>query len=103
MSLLRARRTRTRSSPCVNNDMYGGIARASVEHSSEISRGMTTLHARDFFRDPHGNNLSATRSSFRAEVDNPISTLNHLEIVFDDDERVAGVAGVHEHFEKRVN
>ena len=46
----------------------------------------------DFFRRAFGNNFSATRAAFRAEVNDPVRRLNHVEIVLDDDERVAGVA-----------
>ena len=46
---------------------------------------------------------AAAAAAFRAEIENPVGAFNHLEIVLDDDERIAGVAQLHEHFEQLVD
>jgi hypothetical protein len=37
------------------------------------------------------DDLAAAIAGFRAEVNHPIGTFDHIEIVFDDDDRMAGV------------
>ena len=50
--------------------------------------GLTLRHLlRSAFRD----NVPASCSAFRTEIDHPVCRLDHIQIVFDYDEGVAGV------------
>ena len=44
-----------------------------------------------FFRSAHGDDGPATRSAVGAEVNDPVGRLDHVEVVLDDEHRVAGI------------
>src|SRR5947199_9157883 len=52
---------------------------------------MPILHPGDLLGRSGSNNLAATLSRFWPEIDNPIGALNHLKIMLNDNERMAGV------------
>ena len=52
---------------------------------------MRVLNFRDLFGCSHGHDFTACITSFRAEIDDPIGALNHLEIVLDHDERMPAI------------
>ena len=56
----------------------------------------------DFFRRPFRHNFSTARTAFRAEVNDPVRCFDYVEIVFNDDERVAGVAQFEQHFQQHA-
>ena len=39
-------------------------------------------------------------SAFRSEVDDPIGAFDHFQVVFNDDERVSGIAQFHQNVQK---
>ena len=45
--------------------------------------------AGDHFRWACGENLTAAAAAFRPEIDDPVGGSDHIEVVFDDDYRVA--------------
>ena len=45
----------------------------------------------DIFRDARGNHVSAGLAAFGAQVDDPIGGFYHVEIVFDDYDRIAQI------------
>ena len=53
---------------------------------------VTAGNVDDFFRRAFRNNFAAARTAFRAEVNDPVRCFDYVEIVFNDDERVAGSA-----------
>ena len=52
---------------------------------------------------PCDDDAAAGRAGFRAEVDDPVRRLDHVEIVLDDDHRVAEIDEPIQHFEQLVN
>ena len=71
--------------------------RVGGERTGEKFAGMRLRVARDLLRRAGGDDLAALIAAFRAEVDQPIGGLDHVEVVFDDHERSAGI----EKFAKR--
>ena len=45
----------------------------------------------DFFRRAGGDDFAAALAAFGAEIDDPIGGFHHVEIVLDDDHRVAQI------------
>ena len=52
---------------------------------------------------PFADNCSATCSSFRTDVDDPVRCLDHIQIVFDDNDGVAGFNKTVQHFQQLVD
>src|SRR5581483_3967885 len=61
------------------------------------------LHSRDFFGRSLGHNPSAGLASLRPQVNNPIRLLNDIQVVFNDDDRIAkirqAIQNVEQHFD----
>ena len=55
---------------------------------------------RKLFRRAGCDDLAAATTTFRPEVDDPVGSLDHIEVVLDDDDRVAVVAQTMQHFEQ---
>ena len=58
--------------------------------------GKTRLTLRHFLRRSCRDDLSTAISGFRAKINHPVSALDHVEVVFNDDD---GIARVHEALE----
>ena len=58
--------------------------------------GVTCLAIRHVFWRSLGNNLSAAIAGFRAEINQPVGTLDDVEVVFNDND---GMARIHEALE----
>src|SRR5260370_37294332 len=54
----------------------------------------------DLFWRAGGDDLPASRPAFRTEVDDPVGGLDHIQVVLDHDDRVAGVHQPVEHAEQ---
>src|SRR5256885_9147061 len=69
------------------------ITPASVHGFSFQQRrtGMAPFARRNVFRRALSNDLSTLVAGFRAEVDDPVGGFDDLEVVLDDDDRVARV------------
>src|SRR5262249_57339632 len=65
----------------------------------EPSRGRL-IAARDFLRRARGNDPPAAGASLRPEIDDVIGRLDYVEVVLDDDNRVALVDETGEHVEQ---
>ena len=59
--------------------------------------------ASDFFRRAAGDDSAASFAAVGADVDDPIGGLRHVEIVLDDEHRVAGVDEGVQHFEQQLD
>lgn len=59
--------------------------------------------AGDLFRRPLRNDPAAARSAFGAKVDHPISALDDIEIVLDNNNRIAAINKPLKHFQKHVD
>ena len=57
----------------------------------------------DLFGGAFGYDLAAAVSALGAHVDEPVGAFYDLEVVLDDDERVAGVAEFEQDFEELVD
>src|SRR6266404_5988571 len=64
----------------------------SAENGAQILAGVTGLALGNFFWRALSHDLAAGFASFRPEIDEPIGGFYHLEIVFDDQQRVARCA-----------
>ena len=49
------------------------------------------LRFRYFLRGPFGHDLTASIAAFRPEIDDPVSVLNHIKVMFDHHHAVAGL------------
>src|SRR3954466_4718095 len=76
------------------------LPRRLLEHAAEIAPGVRRVHARDVLRRPGGDDGSAARAAFRAEIDDPVRRLDHVEVVLDDEHRVAAIDETMEHVEQ---
>ena len=52
---------------------------------------MRALHARELFRRPDGDHAPAGVAAFRTEIDHPVGALHDLQVVLDDERRVAAL------------
>src|SRR5687767_593446 len=67
------------------------VRAADGEHVAEVASRVGMLGLADLLGCSGGDDLSSLRPSFGAEIDDPIGRLDDVEIVFDDEERVAGL------------
>src|SRR6185312_1774968 len=61
------------------------------------------LAAGDRFRRARGHDLAAAGTPLRAEIDHPVRRLNHVQVVLDDEHRVALFGEAVEHVEQLAN
>lgn len=66
----------------------------------QILPRITPLRLRDVLRRPFGHDLPAKVSSLGSQVDDPVRVFDDVEVVFDDDNRVAAVHEAVEDFEE---
>src|SRR6476646_9900646 len=52
---------------------------------------MRMLNARDLFGSSHGHDFPAGIASFGTEIDDPISALDHLQVVLDHHDRMSAI------------
>src|SRR5262249_25228915 len=71
-----------------------------LQQRCEIFSSVTPRRLRNLFRRPLRQNLSSTLPAFGTKVDDPIGRLNHVEIVLNDQQRIAGIAQPEQHFEQ---
>jgi hypothetical protein len=57
---------------------------------AQISASVRLWRRHDLFRRACGHHLSAGIATLRSQIDNVVSSLNHVEVVFDDQERTSG-------------
>src|SRR5512142_1312073 len=68
-----------------------GARRSDVEEFLEELAGVALLDRGDVLGRPRGDDRAATRSALGTEVDHPVGGLDHVEVVLDHDDRVAGL------------
>lgn len=61
------------------------------EQPTQVNAGMRAFIAGDLFRSPGGHDVSTGLPAFRPQVDDPISLGDELQVVFDNQDRVAGI------------
>ncbi len=67
------------------------MAFALADCSREINASPTRLNHRYSFRRTGCDDLTAFISGARAYIDDPVARCNHIHVVLDDDDRVAGL------------
>ena len=55
------------------------------------------------FRRAHAHHRAAAGAAFGADVDQPVGGFEDVQVVFDDDDGVARVAQLVQHFERQIN
>ena len=63
--------------------------RGSLQVPLQILPGERLLFLRDRLWRPFGNNGAACFTATRPHIDDPVSAFDHIEVVFDHDERIA--------------
>src|SRR5512133_97590 len=79
------------------------FAASARQECAHITPGMRRLDERDVLRRSSGDNLPATISTVRTEVDDPIGGLDHVEIVLDDEHRVSSIDESMQYVEQHAN
>src|SRR5438270_9308787 len=65
-----------------------GFSDGARQNAAEISSGVRRLYFRQRLRNSRSNELPAFIARFRPEIDNPISALDHFQVVLDHDNGV---------------
>jgi len=65
--------------------------------------GVAVFVARDFLGCALCNDVAAMFSTFRAKIENPIGALHHVEVVFDDNHRVAIASQPQKNFDELMD
>lgn len=73
---------------------------AGTEHFPKKPPRVTRFALRHFLRRARGDELSAAFAGFGTEVDHPVRGFDDVEIVLDDQQRVAGVHQALENFQQ---
>ena len=60
-----------------------------LHHASQKPSGVAGFVCRQLFRCAFCHNEPAPNAAFRAEVDDPVGALNHIEVVLDDKDGMA--------------
>ncbi len=63
----------------------------------------TPLGLRDLLRRPLGNDLTATLATQRPQIDHPVGRLDDVQIVLDDQDRVAAIGQTMQHAEQQFD
>src|SRR5208283_2344395 len=70
------------------------------QNAAQILPGKTSGTAGHCLRRPLRDDAAASISALRAEVNDPVRRFDYIEVVLDDDERVARVAQFKQHLEQ---
>src|SRR5512133_882247 len=76
------------------------LARLRLEHAAQIAARVRRLDARDLLRRSGGDDRSAARAALGSEIDDPVRRLDHVEVVLDDEHRVAAIDEAMEHVQQ---
>src|SRR6202163_984753 len=71
-----------------------------LQHRRQKLAGIAARRLDDVFRRTPGDDFAAAVAAFGAEVDHPVRGFYHLEIVLDDDDRVALRYQLVQHFQQ---
>src|SRR5437879_4793406 len=74
---------------CVDRRTRTSLLRVPPEHRSEMSAGEAPRGLGHELRRPCDDDPAAAIAAFRAEIDDPVGGLDHVEVVFDHDDGVA--------------
>ena len=87
----------------VHATLGSGELTASGEEWNEELPGERFLHLRDVFGRAFGDNLTAAIAPVRTEVDDPVSSLDHVKVVLDHKHGVALIDEALEHREQATD
>src|SRR5690242_7779216 len=77
-----------------------GLYGSHVEHLGEELPGVAARCRGDILRGPGGHHGAATGTALGPHVDDPVRGLDDVEVVFDDDHRIALVDKAVDHLEQ---
>src|SRR5438132_1685374 len=77
-----------------------GPSRLGGEQAGQEPAGRRLFVAGHFFRRTVGDNAAACRAALGPEIDHVVGRLDHVEIVLDDDDRVALIDELVQHVEQ---
>ncbi len=69
----------------------------------EVVAGVGLLHLGHLFRRPYGDDLATLGAAFRPQVHQPVSGLDHVQVVFDHHHGVAVVTKAVQHVEQLLD
>src|SRR3954464_5981337 len=69
----------------------------------QIFAGVTGGYLRAFFRRGRSDDFPAALAPFRAEVNDPVRALDHLEVMLDHDQGIASIAEFHQDLEQLLD
>ena len=75
----------------------------AFEQSGEVFAGKADRVPGDLFRRACSNDLPTASATLRAQIDQPVGRLDDVQIMFDDDQRVALIAQPMDHFQQQVD
>ena len=64
---------------------------AGRKNAAEMVAGVGLVDGRDLFGRPHGDDRTARFAAFRPEIDDPVGGFQDVQVVFDDEQAVAGM------------
>src|SRR5829696_3730808 len=76
------------------------MERSRFEERAQVLAGVGVLRGDNLLRSTCGNELSAGFAPLRPEVQYPVGRLDHVQVVLDDDYRIALVTQAMEHVEE---
>ena len=106
MAVAGSARRRLRRRPCARCGFAGAVGRRGFARRSTRAQrlaGVRLVDRGDFFRRAGGDDPAARLAAFRPQVDDPVGRLDHVEIVLDDQHRVAGVDEVVQHLQQQLD
>src|SRR5581483_6327264 len=93
----------TYDSPRISSDRCFSMIHRASKMFCQRQSGVRLFVPRYLLRRALSNNLAALLPAFRTKIDDPIRVSNHVQIVFDDDDRIAEIGQPMQDFEQLAN
>src|SRR3954463_7740855 len=91
LSATTARSSRGRQFVLSRRQLLATSAPSATQHRFQILPRVRLLDVRDFLRGSRCDNVSAAEPTLGTKIDDPIRGLDHVEVVLNDEHRVASV------------
>ena len=83
--------------------LYSRSGAVTLQQRAKKAPSVRGCLGRDLLRRAGGDDLTATRAAFRAQIDDPVCGLDHIQVVLNDDDGVAVVAQPMQYVEQLLN